>query len=104
MSYGSDDFWKEEYKILVDYVKHQHDRFQDYSKTFFAANTFLLSVFFIILKVDSSGNWGIDSSSIKIFVAIACLCGAIASLSWFCTLLRINKDARIRFFQLRQIE
>jgi len=85
-----------EYGILVDLIKHQHTRVQDFYKIFLTANTILIGACAILLK---NGDIG-DST----FILPFCLIGIVISLVWASVLQRINVDSDLRWYQLRYLE
>ena len=86
---------REEYKILVDLIKHQHQRRQDFNRTFLTANTIIFGASAVIMQSESP-----LTSVLKLLGAL----GILISLVWFLISERITLEADLRFFQLRGIE
>jgi hypothetical protein len=85
----------EEYRILVDLIKHQHQRRQDFNRTFLTANTIIFGASAVILQAD-----------VPMFQVLKLLggLGILISIVWFLISERITLEADLRFFQLRGIE
>lgn len=90
------EFQKQEYKILVELIKHQHTRVQDFNKTILTVNTILVGACAILLKGDNSG--------LHSYLIPLCGLGIAISFFWFCVLQRMEVDTGLRWFQLRNIE
>jgi hypothetical protein len=86
----------EEYKILVDLLKHQHVRVEDYFKTFLTANS-------IFAGAVTVGKSPVVMNSPCVLIAL-CFSGIIISIVWFLVLERIALDTELRFYQLRSTE
>jgi hypothetical protein len=86
---------REEYRILVDLIKHQHQRRQDFNRTFLTANTIIFGASAVILQSDA-----------PLFQVLKLLggLGILISIVWFLISERITLEADLRFFQLRGIE
>jgi hypothetical protein len=91
---GGSDILLEEYKILVDLVKHYHERRDDSNRTFLTANTIIATACSLIIEA-YPGNP---------ILCVLCLLGALVSVVWFLVGERIALDSSVRFFQLRSIE
>lgn len=91
---GESDILLEEYKILVDLVKHYHERRDNYNRSFLTANTIIVTVCSLIIEA-YLGN--------PVLCAL-CLLGALVSVVWFLVGERIALDTELRFSQLRTIE
>lgn len=85
-----------EYSILVELIKHQHIRVQDFDKTFLTANTILIAACAILLR----GN----NPKLLSYLIPLCLLGMAISLIWACVLQRMSVDSDLRWFQLRATE
>ncbi len=85
-----------EYKILVDLIKHQHTRIQDFDKTFLTVNTILIGTCAFLLK----------EYNLKLALCLfpLCILGIATTLIWICSHQRMNIDSDLRWFQLRDIE
>ena len=90
------DLMTTEYGILVDLIKHQHARVQDFNKTFLTSNTILIGACTILLK-DGVGP-------LHLLLVPLCILGISASIVWMCVQQRLNVDSDLRWFQLRNIE
>ncbi len=90
------EFQKQEYKILVELIKHQHTRVHDFNKTILTVNTILVSACAILLKVDNPG--------LNYYLIPLCVLGIAISFVWFCVLQRMGVDTDLRWFQLRNRE
>jgi hypothetical protein len=79
----------------VDLVKHQHQRRQDFNRTFLTANTIIFGASAVILQSDT-----------PVFQVLKLLgvLGILISTVWFLISEKITLDADLRFFQLREIE
>jgi hypothetical protein len=90
-----DQIAQSEYRILVDLVKHQHQRRQDFNRTFLTANTIIFGASAVILQSNS-----------PVFQVLKLLggLGILISIVWFLISERITLEADLRFFQLRGIE
>ena len=87
---------KQEYGILVELIKHQHTRVQDFDKTFLTANTILIGACAILLR----GN----NTKLFSYLIPLCILGIAISLVWLCVLQRMKVDSDMRWFQLRNAE
>ena len=85
------------YEVLVDLIKHHHDRLLDYNKTFFTCNSILLGACALIFR-------NTEQENPSIFLVPVCILGFIISLIWIFNSKRINIDSDLRYFQLREIE
>jgi hypothetical protein len=90
------DILKQEYNILVELIKHQHTRVQDFDKTFLTANTILIGACAILL--------GGTNSKLFSYLIPLCILGIAISLIWLCVLQRMKVDSDLRWFQLRNVE
>ena len=90
------DILKQEYSILVELIKHQHTRVQDFDKTFLTANTILIGACAILL--------GGNNSRLFSYLFPLCILGIAISLIWLCVLQRMKVDSDLRWFQLRNVE
>jgi len=90
-----DQLTRDEYRILVDLIKHQHQRRQDFNRTFLTANTIIFGASAVILQ-----------SNTPMFQVLKLLggLGILISIVWFLISERITLEADLRFFQLRGIE
>ncbi len=86
---------REEYRILVDLVKHQHQRRQDFNRTFLTANTIIFGASAVILQA--------DAPMLQVLKLLGSL-GILISIVWFLISERITLEADLRFFQLRGLE
>ncbi|GBE18975.1 hypothetical protein BMS3Abin16_01587 [archaeon BMS3Abin16] len=86
---------RDEYRILVDLVKHQHQRRQDFNRTFLTANTIIFGASAVMLQSESPLN-----SVLKLLGGL----GILISLVWLLISERITLEADLRFFQLRGLE
>jgi len=84
---------KQEYSILVELIKHQHTRVQDFDKTFLTANTILIGACAILL--------GGKNPKLFSYLIPLCILGIAISLVWLCVLQRVKVDSDLRWFQLR---
>lgn len=87
---------KLEYSILVDLIKHQHTRVQDFDRTFLTANTILIAACAILL--------GRDKTELYSYLIPLCILGIAISFVWLSVLQRMKVDSDLRWFQLRDIE
>jgi len=90
-----DQLTRDEYRILVDLIKHQHQRRQDFNRTFLTANTIIFGASAVILQ-----------SNTPMFQVLKLLggLGILISIVWFLISERITLEADLRFFQLRGID
>jgi hypothetical protein len=86
----------QEYCILVDLIKHQHTRVQDFDKTFLTANTILIGACAVLL--------GGKGPKLFSYLIPLCLLGITVSFVWICVSLRMRVDSDLRWFQLRTTE
>ncbi len=86
----------QEYIVLVDIVKNQHVRIQDYNKTFLTINAILVSAISFLLKENKSEFF-------KYILVISIFSLIICSI-WILVMRRIHVDTELRWFQDRNIE
>ncbi len=87
---------KQKYSILVELIKHQHTRLQDFDKTFLTANTILIGACAILI--------GGDNTKLYSYLIPLCILGIAISLIWLCVMQRMKVDSELRWFQLRNLE
>ena len=90
------EFQNYECNILVELIKHQHTRVQDFNKTILTVNTILVSACAIFFKGDNSG--------LHLYLIPLCFLGITISLVWLFVLQRMKVDTDLRWFQLRYME
>jgi hypothetical protein len=94
-AYNDEQFMQREYSILVDLIKHQHQRRQDFNRTFLTANTIIFGASAVILQS--------NTPLLQVLKLLGGL-GILISIVWFLISERITLEADLRFFQLRGIE
>lgn len=89
-----------DYEILVDLVKHQHDRISNHFTAFIAVATFLATFIGWFIS-EAKSTEIIEKYGIVVFL---CFLGVAICDRWRLVILRIIMDTRLRYFQLRDIE
>ena len=94
----ADEWQLAEYKTLVELLLHQHTRYNDFNRMCLYANAILLG-----LLARPLGSLSKSAHTQTYLVAGGCL-GVGLCLVWVCTILRLNADSALRFWQLRDRE
>ena len=91
---------EDDYRMLADIIKHQHDRVRDHTTVFMSILSALAGfiVFFI------AEHTRLPFLAKYLLVLLAACGGCAASLAWFLVLHRIFKDTELRYAQLRRCE
>ena len=87
-----------EYKIVVDLIKHQHQRFNHHMTVFLVLHGALVGW---IIEKSWLKNAGLKENSVPI---ILCVVGILLGLVWLAVLRRIAVDTDMRWTQMRSLE
>lgn len=88
------------YELLSGILQHYHSRWIDNYKVFLSFNSFLLPAATALLAYALKEN----QSTLRLFVALLCVVGAVAAWQSMGLLQRIHLDNDLRFNQLRRLE
>ena len=87
---------EDSYKILVDWIKYEHERMQHFNNVSMAVHSLILTAIGYIVYNE---GWQFP----KILLIISVL-GVLLALIWLLGLTRIRIEADMRFVQLRALE
>ena len=93
----------EEYKTLVNWLIHQHNRRNHHTITFLTINLIIIALIKFFENKNNIKPWCVRTD-IDIYFFVLVIIGLIISIFWLSISFRITKEEELRFAQAREME